>query len=246
MDYEEGNSSTASAKSSNSGSNLYRIIDGHSSPPSVFLEIRLFYVRIAPCVSDSVPDHLTLCHIRRGNGVSLEVNGARIPVSDTASSTLRRDRLDKESSEVIYVSTNSVRVVGGVEFEVYEKEEMILCGSLERMESPWSNGSGGSENGSSVGWDMDCYIAASVVSGSSAFFQPKLGVSSPSIEVYIAGCCSGMPVILTKTIQISPRLKGSRHGMLDAIPEGEETGKVQENGNGLIRHRKVMVMEFCS
>ena len=112
MDYEEGNSSIASAKSPNSRSNLYRIIDGHSSPPSVSLEIRLFYVRIAPCVIDSVPDHLTLCHIRRGIGVSLEINGARIPASETASLTLRRDRLDKESSEVIYVSTDSVRVAG--------------------------------------------------------------------------------------------------------------------------------------
>ncbi|TQD97010.1 hypothetical protein C1H46_017409 [Malus baccata] len=45
---------------------------------------------------------------------------------------LRCDRVDKESSEVMYVSIDSVRVTGGVEFEVYENNDMVLRGSLER------------------------------------------------------------------------------------------------------------------
>ncbi|XVE73808.1 hypothetical protein DITRI_Ditri11bG0148300 [Diplodiscus trichospermus] len=209
-------------------SNSYNLMNNSSA----WLEIRLFYVRIAPCVIDSVPDHLTLCHLRREIGVSLEINGSRVPASDSASLTLRRDRLNRESSEVTYLSTDSIRVTGGFEFEVYEDEKMVLCGSLERMEGEWS---------------MDCYMAAAAMEpGNSAFFQPKMGVSAPGIEVYIAGCCAGVPVILTKTILVTPRRKGgSRFSrMLDAIPEDEEIGKGNsKGGNGLIGHRKLQITE---
>ena len=136
------------------------------------------------------------------------------------------------------MSTDSVRVTGAVEFEVLEEEEMVLCGSLERIEGSWSG-----EVGS--GWSMDCYIGGIANgSGDSAFFKPKLGISSPSIEVYIAGCCSGVPVILTKTIQVSPRKKNVRHGMLDAIPEDEEVDKERRNGNGLVQNLKIPVFFF--
>lgn len=216
----------------------------HSSFKGGCLEIRLFYVRIAPCAVDSVPEHLTLRHLRREIGVSLEINGCRVPSSETASITLRRDRIDKDSSEVTYVSTDSVRVSGAVEFEAREnEEELILCGSLERLpEATWINGNT-LENDSKTGWSMDCYTAAFMSSGGSAFFQPRLGVGSPTVEVYIAGCCSGMPVILTKTIQISPRRKVSRHGMLDAIPEDEEIDKEQRSPNGLVRQRKLQITD---
>lgn len=223
--------------------NSCQIMNGPSLTHSAGFEIRLFYVRIAPCVIGSVPDHLILRHLRREIGVSLEINGSRVPASDSSILTLRRDRVDKDSSEVTYVSTDTVRVTGGIEFEVYEKEDMVLCGSLGQMEPNWVNGNVGLDNDSRTGWTMDCYMAASIGSGSSAFFQPKLGVSSPTIEVYIAGCCSGVPVILTKTIQISPRRKSSRHGTLDAIPEDGEIGK--ETGNALIRQRKLQVL-MCS
>uniref|UniRef100_A0A5B7B037 Erythronate-4-phosphate dehydrogenase family protein n=1 Tax=Davidia involucrata TaxID=16924 RepID=A0A5B7B037_DAVIN len=241
MDNQDEELSTAICKKPNL--NLYRLMNGPSLQPSGWFAVRLFYVRIAPCAVYSVPDHLTLRHLRREIGVSLEINGARIPSSEAVSLTLRRDRLDKESSEVTYVSTDSVRVTGAVEFEVHEKEEMILCGSLERMDAGWSNGSVGLDNDSKTGWSMDCHMAVSIASGSSAFFQPKLGISSPSIEVYIAGSCSGVPVILTKTIQISPRRKLSRHGMLDAIPEDEEIMKEHKSGNGLHQQHKLQITE---
>ncbi|KAL3381420.1 hypothetical protein AABB24_001501 [Solanum stoloniferum] len=183
------------------------------------LEICLFYVRITFCAVDVVPDHLILRHLRREIGVLLEINGCRILSSDTIFITLSRDRVDKGSSEVTYVRTDNVRVFGTVEFEVHEKkEELILCGSLERVEGTWDNGNG-------TGWSMDCYNAASFGSGGSVFFQSKIGVSSPSIEVYVASCCSGVPLILTKTIQVSPRRKLFRHSMLDSIPEDEGVGK---------------------
>ncbi|KAF2555563.1 hypothetical protein F2Q68_00012685 [Brassica cretica] len=199
---------------------------------SAWLEVRLFYVRIAPCVVENVPDSLTL----RETGASLEVNGVRVPPLQTASLKLRRDRVDRESSEVTYVSTEAVRVTGCVDFEVYDKEEMVLCGNLDRIEGAWSNN--GTVSDAKTGWGMDCYVAmrnGSGSSSSSAFFRPKLGASSPSVEVYIAGCCGGVPVILTKTIQASPRRKVARHVTLDAIPEDEE---VDKDAN-----RKVQMME---
>ncbi|PIN20173.1 hypothetical protein CDL12_07135 [Handroanthus impetiginosus] len=213
------------------------------------LEIRLFYVRIVPCAVDSLPGHLILRHLRRELGVLLEINGARIPSSDAVSITLRRDRVDKDSSEVTYVSTDSVKISGHVEFEVCEEGkdlDMILCGSLQRADvaAAWNNGSV-LENDSKTGWGMDCFVANSVATnGRSSFFQPKIGTFSPSIEVYVAGCCSGMPVILTKTILVSPRRKVLRQAMLDAIPEDEEMGKEQRSlSNGLIRQRKLQLME---
>ncbi|KAF7152625.1 hypothetical protein RHSIM_Rhsim01G0165500 [Rhododendron simsii] len=223
---------------------IYRLVNGPNPlHPSGWFEIRLFYVRIAPCAAvESVPNHLTLRHLRREIGVSLEINGTRVPASETTSLTLRRDRIDSLSSEVTYVSTDSVKVTGAVEFEVYEEEDMVLCGSIERMEAAWSNGC--VANDSRSGWSMDCYMAAAVAGGGSAFFRPRLsfgGSSCPSFEVYVAGCCSGMPVILTKTIQVSPRRKPGRNGTtLDAIPEDDEVEKEQKgSSDGLMQQRKV-------
>ncbi|KAM0980997.1 hypothetical protein ACFX15_013667 [Malus domestica] len=67
-----------------------------------------------------------------GSKSSCFTSGTRVPTSDSASLMLRRDPVDKELSEVMYVSIDSVRVTGGVEFEVYENNDMVLCGSLER------------------------------------------------------------------------------------------------------------------
>lgn len=227
----------------NQGQDMSMSIYKNSNFTGGCLEIRLFYVRITPCAVDTVPDHLTLRHLRREMGVLLEINSSRIPATDIASITLRRDRVDKESSEVTYVSTDSVRVSGAVEFEVHENEkDLILCGSLERVETTWVNGNV-LENDSRSGWSMDCYTAASFANGGSAFFQPKFGVSLPSIEVYIAGCCSGVPVILTKTIQVSPRRKLPRQGMLDAIPEDEEVAKEHESSSGFSRQIKPLTTE---
>ncbi|CAL0308439.1 unnamed protein product [Lupinus luteus] len=198
---------------------------------SAFLEIKLFYVRISPCLIDRLPDHLTLHHPHRQIGVSLQINGSRVPAASAAPPlTLRRDRVDRETSEVTYVSTDSVRVTGSLEFEVYEKEGLLfLCGSLERLEADYGNA------GSTAGWEIECHVAAgSVGSGSSAFFRPKLGVSAPSIEVYVAGCCSGVPVILSKTIQMSPRRRVPRHATLDAIPENEEMMMMEKEYKGMI------------
>ncbi|KAM1728051.1 hypothetical protein ACFX12_018604 [Malus domestica] len=56
----------------------------------------------------------------------------RVPASDSESFMLRHDQIDKELSKVMYVNIDNVRVTDGVEFEVYENNDMVLCGSLER------------------------------------------------------------------------------------------------------------------
>ncbi|KAK6141046.1 hypothetical protein DH2020_025227 [Rehmannia glutinosa] len=201
-------------------------------PPSFTggcLEIRLFYVRITPCAVDNLPDQLKLRHLRREVGVLLEINGTRIPSSDAVSINLRRDRVDKDSSEVTYVSTDSVKISGPAEFEVCEDGgdmDLILCGSLERADpaAAWSN-ENALDNDSKTGWSLECYVATSIANGRSALVQPKKGVCSPSIEVYIAGCCSGTPVILMKTVLISPRKKVRQGMMLDAIPGTKRWGR---------------------
>lgn len=206
--------------------NQYRLtIGGQSS--SIWFEIRLFYVRIGPCAVDDSPEFLTLRHLGDELGAPLEINGNRVPASETVSSTLRRDRVDRESSEVTYVGTDSVRIAGSAGFEVYEKEDLLLCGSIEKVKSDWS---------------IDCYAAASICGGSSAFFRPKLGISSQSIEVYIAGRCSDVPVILTKMINVTSRRKHRRRSPLDAIPEvDDEVEKEEKVGNGLIWHQKLQL-----
>ncbi|XP_039030676.1 uncharacterized protein At1g01500-like isoform X2 [Hibiscus syriacus] len=87
-------------------------------------------------------------------------------------------------------------------------------------------------------WSMDCYMTTLAMEpGNSAYIQLKIGVSAPEIEVYIAGCCAGVPVILTKTIHVNSKNIGESRlrWLLDAILEDEEIG---EGDNNNIRHRK--------
>ena len=79
-----------------------------------------------PYVIDSVPDHLTLHHLCHKIGVSLEINNSRIPTSESASLTLRHNYFDKESPKVTYISIDTVCITGGVEFKVYENQDLVL------------------------------------------------------------------------------------------------------------------------
>ncbi|KAL0907735.1 hypothetical protein M5K25_022167 [Dendrobium thyrsiflorum] len=207
--------------------------------PSSWLEIRLFYVRIFPCAADAVPPNLILSHLRRDTGVALEINGSRVPSWEPTFLTLRRDRLDCSAGEVTYLSTDGVRLTGSVEFEVCDGDgNLILCGSLENMEAPGIirtiSFAGHREScyDPKARWSMNCFSAASIAS--SAFIQPKFGISSPSIEVYVAGCFAGSPSILTQTIQLSQIKKVARTGALDAIPEDTEASCNPVRMNSLV------------
>ncbi|RVX15006.1 Uncharacterized protein CK203_007923 [Vitis vinifera] len=195
----------------------------YQSWSSPWFDLRVFYVRISNFeVDDSTPEYLTLNHIPLSPDTLLEVNGTRSSIfSDGVSSLLRRDRVDKKSEEATFVSTDSIRLTGSVKFEVFDKEDLILSGALEISNS---NGFIGESKTNAKQWSMNC---ESEITAGTAFLKGKQIVGSelppPTIEVYVAGCFSGTPIILTKTLQLSFRKKHNRKGALDSIPEYETT-----------------------
>lgn len=178
---------------------------------SPWFDLRVFYVRISNLqVHSSTPEFLNLNHIPLTPDTLLESNGSRSSMySETVPSVLRRDRVDKKSEEATFVSTDSIRTTGSIKFEVLDKDDLILSGILEMSDN-------------SKRWTMSC---EATVTACSSFFKGKhiAGIELPTIEVYIAGCFSGTPIILTKSLQLSYRKKHVRKGMLDTIPENETT-----------------------
>ncbi|GFQ01791.1 uncharacterized protein at1g01500 [Phtheirospermum japonicum] len=186
--------------------------------PLPWFDIRVFYVRISNfTVDDSTPECLTLNHIPLSPDRVLEVNGARCSMdSEGISCILRRDRVDKKSEEATFVSTDSVRFTGSVKFEVFDKEDLVISGVLEMS---GTNGFTGESNSAAKKWSMNC---ESVMSSGVGFLKGKqiMGSESlsPTIEVYVAGCFLGIPIILTKTLQFYNRKK-HRKCVLNSIPE---------------------------
>ncbi|XP_068657646.1 uncharacterized protein At1g01500-like [Aristolochia californica] len=193
----------------------------YQSKMSSWFDMRVFYVRISNCdIDESTPEFLTLNHIPLCPAILLEVNRGRSNLySDSVSSLLRRDRVGRKSKEATFVSTDNIRMTGSVRFEVYFREHLLLSGVLER-----SNSHGFSESKThSKRWCMNCQPVMTVGSG---FFPGKPNTTSselhsPTVEVYVAGCFSGNPIILTKTLQLNSRRKLLRKNTLDSIPEYE-------------------------
>ncbi|CAK7329706.1 unnamed protein product [Dovyalis caffra] len=188
-----------------------------------WLDLRLFYVRVSKCeIGDFTPEHLSVNHIPLYPDTLLEVNGVRTSInSDGASTTLRRDRLDKKSEEATFVSTDGIRMTGSVKFEVFDKDVLILSGALEAC---CCNGFVGESRNHDQRWTMNCESDMTI---GTSFLKAKqfVGPDSemPTIEVYVAGSFSGTPIILTKTLQLGFRKKQIRKGILDSIPEYEAT-----------------------
>ncbi|PWA99899.1 hypothetical protein CTI12_AA001550 [Artemisia annua] len=187
-----------------------------------WLDLRVFYIRISKCDidNDSTPEYLTLNHVPLNRDTLLEVNGVRTSIySDGVSTLLRRDRLDKKSEEVTFVSTDSLRTTGSLKFEVFDKDVLLVSGVLDYCQS---NGVHYETNDSISKWRMECETDMVVGHG---FLKGKhkagIDVDPPSIEVCLAGSFSGSPMILTKTLQVSCRKKQTRKGVLEAIPENE-------------------------
>lgn len=162
--------------------------------------------------------------------MSLQINGSKFPSSEPASVLLRRDRLDPSSFEATYVCTDNIKLSGAADFEVCDEDSktLILCGSLEKMELGWSNGvvNGLKEDSKkSAGWSMDVYMGAGI-NGSGLV---KGSCLNPTVEVYVAGCYGGVPLILTQTVQMCARSR-KVYGGLDSIPEDEESSERKENG----------------
>ncbi|KAL3845237.1 hypothetical protein ACJIZ3_002640 [Penstemon smallii] len=203
-------------------------------------EIRVFYVRISNfLVDDSTPESLTLNHVPLSPDTVLEVNGVRCSTySEGISCILRKDRVDKKSEEATFVGTDCIRLTDSVKFEVFHKEDLVISGVLEMLNT---NGFvGESNNNSSKRWIMNC---ESVISAGMGFLKGKQikgsESSSPTIEVYVAGCFSGTPIILTKTLQLNHRKK-HRKGMLDSIPEYDASGSHQD----VASERDLQVTEY--
>ncbi|CAM8906897.1 unnamed protein product [Rhodiola kirilowii] len=209
----------------------------NKSPPSAYhhqpciktsaslpwLDLRVFYIRICKCETNaSTPELLTLNHIPLNRDTLLEVNGARASIySDGVTTLLRRDRIDKRSEEATYVSTDSVRVTGSVKFEVFDKDVLVLSGVLEMMCDVNGMSVYKKSDFCNAKWRMDC--ESDMFSGSGFLKGISHHACPPKVEVYVAGCFAGSPIILTKMLQLGPLKKLRRKSMLDTIPEYEAT-----------------------
>lgn len=199
-----------------------------------WLDLRVFYIRISKCDinNESTPEYLTLNHVPLNRDTLLEVNGVRTSIySDGVSTFLRRDRLDKKSEEVTFVSTDSLRTTGSLKFEVFDKDVLLVSGVLDLCHS---NGVHGESNDNVSKWRMEC--ETDMVAGH-GFLKGKhsTGLESdpPSIEAFLAGSFADNPVILTKTLQLSYRKKQTRKGVLQAIPENEAMANGGEGSSSL-------------
>ncbi|KAL0314704.1 UNVERIFIED_CONTAM: hypothetical protein Sangu_2314800 [Sesamum angustifolium] len=185
-------------------------------------------------VDDSTPECLTLNHIPLNPDTILEVKDDKIFID---SCSLRRATgLTKKSKNGDFVSTDSVRLTGTREIRIH-KEDLVITGVLEMSST---NGCVGESYSSARRWSMNC---ESVINSGTGFLKGKQMTgsesSSPTIEVYVAGCFSGTPIILTKTLQLSHRKK-HRRGKLDSIPEYDAS----ETHEGVAAGHDLQVAEY--
>lgn len=204
---------------------------GHSQ---AWFDVRVIYVRVSGCPLDDAPDSLAIRFPARSIGTALEVNGGRISPSEEVKLTLRRDRVDSESSEATYLSTDNLRTSGTLNFEVLHKDEVLLSGALEQSQPAadadayiGSEAVSTPEKSTKLGWAMECGCA---VGQSGCVFlkgrpdYPNISLAHPVMEVCVVGRFAGTPVILTQTVHILARRRPNRQATLDAIPEAEEIG----------------------
>ncbi|CAI9304061.1 unnamed protein product [Lactuca saligna] len=205
----------------------------HSTPKHSlsWLDLRVCYIRISKCDinNESTPEHLTLNHVPLNRDTLLEVNGVRTSIySDCVSTLLRRDRLDKKSEEVTFVSTDSFRTTGSVKFEVFDKDVLLVSGVLDLCRGNGIHGESASD-GCVSKWRMEC--ETDMVAGNG--FLKGVELETPVIEVCLAGSFGGNPIILTKSLQVLYRKKQTRKGVLQAIPENEAIVNQGEGSSGL-------------
>lgn len=190
--------------------------NNNSSSQSWF-DVRVMYVRVSGCsVSEDVPESLSMRFPPRSIGIAFEVNGGWISPSEEACVVLKRDRVDSENAEATFVSTDNLRMSGTVCFEVFNKEEALVSGTLELSDKMWS---------------MECRC---VVGKSGCAFlkgSPASLLAPPAMEVSMVGRHLEIPVFITQTVHLIARRKTSRVLTLDVIPETEELGK---SPNGMI------------
>lgn len=224
---------------------------GATSPTHTpWFDVRVIYFRVSSCaVQDeaSTPEVLLFRCPPRDIGTAMEVNGARIGPSEAVLLTLRCDRADSEFAEATYVSTDNIRASGTVFFEVFHKEEQLLCGVLQKtdpqsLSARLQDGGGGGDGSPNLagggagtvpqstrlGWSLQC--SCTIGSGGCIFLKGKHDYTAtsplaphPSMEACIVGRYGAAPVILTQTVALTARRRNVRQVALDAIPEAEES-----------------------
>ena len=212
---------------------------------SAWFDVRVIYVRVSGCPLDDAPDSLTIRFPARSIGTALEVNGGRISPSEESCLLLKRDRVDTESSEATFVSTDNIRTSGSMCYEVVNKEEVILSGSLEQSQPAvldahqdykgyMQEAVSTPEKSTKLGWTMECSCAVGqsgcvFLKGRHANDYANVSlVQHPVMEVCVVGRFAGTPVILTQTVQLCARRRLNRLNTLDAIPETEEVGRTHQ------------------
>lgn len=199
---------------------MHPLYTQRSSP---WLDLRIFYIRISNCeLNNSTPDHLTLNHIPLSPDTIIEVNGTRSSIyTEWISSSLRRDRVDKDSEEATFVTTDSMRMTGSVRFQVFDKDDLLLTGDLE-LNNDHGNGM--------KNWAIKCQSTVAC----NGFLKGQEGLH-PVIELYVAGSFSGTPIILTNTAQLGLRKKTHRKIMLQTIPEYEMVEEQQKSHHDTLK-----------
>jgi len=148
--------------------------------------------------------------------------------------------VDTETAEATYVSTDNLRASGSVSFDVFNKDEALLSGTIEQQQQqseeppppPAPGSAANAANSTNLEWEMECSCV--VGQGGCAFLKgrndssyPSMSLVHPVMEVCIVGRFSGMPVILSQTVQIVARRRVNRQITLAAIPESEAVGRSQ-------------------
>ena len=209
---------------------------------SCWLDVKVVYARVsAPNIANSTLDCLLFACPPRGIVSELEVNGARIPPSDEAVLALRKDRIDTDSSEATFVSTDKLRLRSSLAFRVVHEGEQLVAGEIScKGKSPC--GSDHAKTGWCQ-WVVDCTCTTS--SSWSGFMVKSVQDLSdraiqPSVEICIVGRADGAPVMLTETVQLTARRRNHWRGELDAIPEeGDKTPPLHLNGTLLAPETEV-------
>ncbi|CAO2176498.1 unnamed protein product [Urochloa humidicola] len=151
--------------------------------PGSCLEVRLFYVRLSPHGGGAPPPRLALeLRPSPARAVGEAPDGTPTPAILLP---LRLDRHDAATGEATYVSTAAARLAPpAAAFEVADhRGAALLRGTLRHRPCAKAD--------DYPVWEIDCAPAAGAAASASAF------------EVYIAGCCAGEPVVLTRALRLA-------------------------------------------
>lgn len=197
---------------------------------NAWLEIQVFYVRVSCPFLEQAPEVLSIKCCARLSGSPYEINRSRVSATHEATLVLRRDRMDAETAEAIYVCTDNLRITGPLAFKICcQDDATLVCGTIKNGDTghdgQWEESIG---SRCSSGWLMDCSCGPSLPI--STFLKGKGDISIfPSAEVCIAGRFCDSPVILTQMVQLIARKRHARRHTLDVIPEVEELESTKES-----------------